>query len=94
MAMTYLLMLLLPFVFSALTDKENGRKLLLIFWSLGSIWYSIAYRYIAKNYECTTTKYHAFSINGGGTFHGVLYYLSNFILCMLVVLLIRVIFGM
>ncbi|EOW9411542.1 hypothetical protein [Vibrio cholerae] len=94
MAVIYLLILLLPFVSSVLTDKENGRGLLFIVWPLVSIWYFAAYRYIAKSYECPMTKHVAFSKGGGGTFHGVLYYLSTFIIFVLVMLLIRGTFGL
>ncbi|EGQ8476462.1 hypothetical protein ACPFUU_003580 [Vibrio cholerae] len=94
MAMIYLLILLLPFVSSALTDKENGRGLLFVLWPLVSIWYFVAYRQIAKTYECPMTKHVAFSKGGGGTFHGILYYFSTFILFALVVLLIRGTFGL
>ncbi|MBF4391522.1 hypothetical protein, partial [Vibrio anguillarum] len=93
-AVTYFLMLLLPLVVTALTDKSNGRGLLLIAWPLGSVWYFITYRYIAKGYECQMTKHLAFSRGGGGTFHGILFYLSTFIILMLVVVLIRGTFGL
>jgi len=93
-AMTYFLMLLLPFVASALTDKENGRWLLLIVWPLGSAWYFITYRCIAKAYECPMTKHLAFSRGGGGTFHGILYYFSTLIILTLIVVLIRGTFGL
>ncbi|SDH81154.1 hypothetical protein SAMN04488136_13049 [Vibrio xiamenensis] len=84
MATIYLLCLLLPFVSSAFTGKDNGRALLFIVWPLVSLWYFLAYRKVANTYECSIAKHLAFSKGGGGTFHGVLYSLSSFIIFVLV----------
>lgn len=89
MAVIYLLILSLPFILYMLTKNAIGRVLLLVLWPLASIFYSITYRYIAKDYKCPMTKHLAFSNNGGGSLHGNLYNFSIIIIFSLVTILIR-----
>ncbi len=93
MAKIYLGGLLLPFVLAALSTKENGQAALFIMWPLLSGWYFIVYRNMAKKYECKITKHMAFSRGGGGTFHGVLYYWSSFVLMILFLVIVRNLFN-
>ena len=91
LALTYLFMLVTPFLLTAVTSKAEGRVLFLIVWPLISIWYFFAYRRIAKHYQCTTTKLLAFSYGGGGSFSSTMYSLASFILLISMLLIFKAI---
>jgi ABC-type molybdate transport system substrate-binding protein len=79
-AWIYVVCLSVPFISTLLTTKAQGQMLLMGIWPAASLFYFLAYRYLAKSFKYEINRHLAFSYNGGGTLAGALYSLAKVVL--------------